>query len=131
MLYNNYIPNKPIIMDSIDNYCDWALERLLFLSDAVGPITSRIDAELVESGVLLPWDQVSDEDKRAGAKWERSRIRREYSAELDSACRDFEAFQQEHIEVFEDSYRDEGVEPLSFMYLPYGDCPELLEEIDS
>jgi len=121
-------------MDSIDssisNYYDWALERLLFLSDSVEPISNRIDAELVESGVLLPWDQVSDEDKRAGANRERSRIRREYSAELDSACRDFEAFQQEHLEVFEDSCRGEGDEPLSSMYLPYGG-PEILEEIDS
>ncbi len=120
-------------MDSIDNYCNWVMERLMVISDSIDPITSRIDAELVESGVLLPWEQVSDEEKRAGAKWERSRIRREYSAELDAACRNFAAFQQEHVEVLNDSCRMEGEEqePLSFMYLPYGDCPELLEEIDS
>ena len=117
-------------MVSIDNYCNWVMERLMVLSDSVDPITSRIDAELVESGVLLPWEQVSYEEKRAGAKWERSRIRREYSVELDSACRDFEAFQQEHVEVLNDCCRCEGEEPLSVMWLPYGG-PELLEEIDS
>ena len=106
-------------MDSIDNYCNWALERLMVLSDSIDPITSRIDAELVESGVLLPWEQVSDEEKRAGVKWERSRIRREYSAELDSACRDFKAFQQEHVEVLNDSCRSEGEEPLYLTLIPY------------
>lgn len=117
-------------MDSIDNYYNWVQQRIVFLADSIDPITSRIDDELVESGVLLPWEQVSEEDMRAGAKWERSRIRREYSAELDSACRDFEAFQHEHLEVLNDCCRCEGEEPLSLMYLPYGG-PELLEELDS
>jgi hypothetical protein len=116
---------------SITNYYDWVLERALYLYDAIDPIRSRVDAELVELGVLLPWDQVSDEDKYAGAKWDRCRIRREHCTELDSACRDFDAFQQEHSEVLSNACRDEGVEPLSTSYLPYGDCPELLEEVDS
>jgi len=116
---------------SITNYYDWVLERFLILSDAIDPITSSVDAELVELGVLLPWDQVSDEDKYAGAKWDRCRTRREHSTELDSACRDFEAFQKEHLEVLSNACRDEGVEPLSTSYLPYNDCPELLEEVDS
>ena len=118
-------------MNSIDNYYEWVMQRIVALSDSIEPITIRIDAELVESGVFLPWEQVSDEEKRAGVKWERSRIRREYSAELDSACRNFEAFQQEHLEVLEDTCRCEGQERLSLMTLPYGDCPEILEEVDS
>ena len=97
---------------------DFVYGLVLSQSDKLSELHKKCDDELVAKGIIPSWVDVSDADKRAGAKWTRADIVKAYYPEYDKACKDFDALQAEHREILDAEFTDTDIEYYSLPYLP-------------
>ena len=98
--------------------CDFDFVYHLVLSqhDKLSELHKKCDDELVAAGIIPAWADVSDADKRAGAKWVRADIVKQHYPEYDKACKNFDALQAEWREVLDTDNTELGY--YSLPYLP-------------
>ena len=100
------------------NVFDFVFTLVLSQSDKLGELYDKCSNDLVDRGVIPAWADVSDADKRAGAKWVRADIVKAHCPEYDKACKDFDALQAEHREILDAEWADTDLEYYSLPYLP-------------